>query len=111
LGGRFFELEELLWPAMAVREISRRGLWPAEFAVNQALWDWTRRVGELAMAAEGGAAMRCGGVGGDGSGRAFKAAAVDGCQGGRVAALDRMARAEVTAGGAGPGGVLRRRAA
>jgi hypothetical protein len=82
LGGRFFELEELLWPAMAVREISRRGLWPAEFAVNQALWDWTRGAGELAVAAEGGAAMRCSGVGGDGSGRAFKAAVVIGCQGG-----------------------------
>jgi hypothetical protein len=54
LGGQFFELEELLWPAMAVREISRRGLRPAEFAVNQALWDWTRRAGELAVAAEGG---------------------------------------------------------
>jgi hypothetical protein len=61
LGGRFFELEELLRPAMAVREISRCGLQPAEFVVNQALWDWTHRAGELAVAAEWGSsdAVRC----------------------------------------------------
>jgi hypothetical protein len=50
-GDRYFELVELRrWRFGKVR----RGLWPAGFAVNQALWDWTRRAGEPAVAAEGG---------------------------------------------------------
>jgi hypothetical protein len=49
--GQYFELAELRrWRFGKVR----RGLWPAGFAVNQALWDWTPRAGEPAVAAEGG---------------------------------------------------------
>jgi hypothetical protein len=57
--GRYFELAELRqWRLGKVQ----RGLRPAGFAVNSALWDWTRRAGELAVAAEEGwkAATRCG---------------------------------------------------
>jgi hypothetical protein len=35
--GRYFELAELQWPAMVVREKSRRGLRPAGFTVDSAL--------------------------------------------------------------------------
>jgi hypothetical protein len=49
--GRYFELAELQWSAMVVREKSRRGLRPAGFAVDSVLWDATRRAGALAVAA------------------------------------------------------------
>jgi hypothetical protein len=72
LGSRFFELEELLRPVMVVRERSRRGLRPAEFAANQALLDATRRAGaSWPWQRRRGADGDGGGVGGDGSGRSL----------------------------------------
>jgi hypothetical protein len=82
--GRYFEVEKLPQPAMAVREKSRCGLRPAEFAANQALLDATRRAGGRAGRGSGDAEFGrqwrwCwrGRLG-----RAFMAAAVVGRQGG-----------------------------